>query len=71
MLEEAAVSLYDPPSFDVAEFTLCTCAAKNGQQLRHDDHCAKIDESHPARERGRDAVDRNARYWFGPKGGKR
>jgi hypothetical protein len=61
------MSLYDPPSFSVSEFTPCTCNAQYGNQLSHDDHCAKVDQSHTARDRGRDAVDRQRRYWFGAK----
>lgn len=57
------MSLYDPPSFSVSEYAPCTCACVG---LRHADNCAKVDESHPAREKARETVRRQARWWFGP-----
>lgn len=60
------MSLYDPPCFDVAAYTPCTCDTPITDGLpRHTSACAKIDESNPLRERGREAVSRNRRWWFG------
>lgn len=58
------MSLYDEPSFSVSEYTPCTCGVTDG--LHHHDRCAKVDETHPAREKARDTVKRQARWWFGP-----
>jgi hypothetical protein len=58
------MSLYNSPSFSVSEHTPCTCGLSEG--LFHHDRCAKVDEKHPAREKARETVQREARLWFGP-----
>lgn len=58
------MSLYNEPSFSVSEHTPCTCGLRDG--LYHHDRCAKVDASHPARQRAKETVDRQRRWWFGP-----
>ncbi len=59
------MSLYNPPHLDASVFAPCTCGTT---ELRHRDYCAVVDEAHPAREKAREQAQRQARYWFWPKG---
>lgn len=63
------MSLYDPPSFSISEYTPCTCDTPLIEDgiIRHINICAKIDESNPLQEKGRKAVERNMIFWFGIK----
>ncbi len=62
------MSLWNPPSDSVAAHTMCTCATPVGVDgiPRHTAYCAKIDESHPARDRAREAIAENWRRWGSP-----
>lgn len=61
------MSLYDPPHLEPRVYVPCTCGTK---ELYHHPSCATQDETHPAWDKARESVERNARYWFGPKGRK-
>ena len=62
------MSLTDPPHMEPRLYVKCTCGTKG---LYHHELCAVLDPKHPSWDAARDAVDRNARAWFGVKGAKR
>lgn len=51
------MSLLDEPCLDVSVYAPCTCGCSR-DPLRHDDKCAKVDETHPAFQAARERVKR-------------
>lgn len=60
------MSLREPPHLDARVYVTCTCGTMG---LYHSNLCAVLDPNHPSWIKAQETVERNARYWFGPKKG--